>query len=209
MRNEQQARLQGAAAATQATRGGFHYLRPHDASHRPVRSFSTGGQFPSFLNWKATGDGVAFDAQTANSRVPYWIIQEIGTGQSARVRRGGESVGRGRPSREDAMVNSPSVPSQRGRLIPGSLAFGTREGGTYTPPGAGTGQQLYLRSRLKGAPVLRGSSGPAPEGAHQLVIKREIEGQHFVQKGGEQGFRVYRRSVLAAARQAFTGRSRP
>lgn len=205
LRNEKQSRQQAAAAATQATRGGFEYLRPHDASRRPGRSFSTGGQFPSFLSWKATDDGVAFDAQAANRRVPYWIIQEIGTGQSARIRRGGETVSSGRPSRQDAMVNSPHVPSQLGRLIPRSLAWGTREGGTYTPPGAGAGQQLYLRSKLHG--------GRPPAGGQasrdQLVIRREIPGQHFVQEGGEEGFRVYRRSVLAAARQAFAGKSRP
>ena len=85
--------------------------------------------------------------------------------------------------------------SSTGRLIPASLAFGTAEGGNFTPAGAARGQQLYLRSRLKNAPALR----------HPLVITREIEGQHFVQKGGEAGFRQYRTSVLAAARQAFAG----
>jgi hypothetical protein len=36
-----------------------------------------------------------------------------------------------------------------------------------------------------------------------MVIKREIQGQHFVQKGGTTAFREYSTSVRAAARQAF------
>lgn len=195
LRSEHIARDQAAATATAATQKGFTYKRPFDASKRPGRTFTTGGRFPTFLEWRATADRVAFDAQQANSRVPYWIIQEIGTGESARIREAGETVRRGRPSREEASVRSPRIPSQRGRLIPGSLAFGTAEGGNFTPAGAARGEQLYLRSRLKNAPVQR----------RPLVITREIEGQHFVQKGGEAGFRQYRTSVLAAARQAFAG----
>lgn len=203
VRNEKAARRQAAQDATRATQAAWRYKRPHDAARRRGRSFSTGGRFPSFLEWKDTGSSVAFDAQLANRRVPYWIIQEIGTGESARIRRGGETVPRGRPTREEASVRSPSIPSQRGRVIPPSLAFGTREGGTYTPPGAATGQQLYLRKRLSGG-NLSFLNEPSSQG-HQLVISREIEGQHFVQRGGTQGFRQYRTSVLAAARQAFAG----
>jgi hypothetical protein len=203
VRNEKVARRQAAAAATKATQAAWKYRRPFDASKRRGRSFSTGGRFPSFLAWKDTGDGVAFDARAANRRVPYWIIQEIGTGESARVRRGGETVRRGRPTREEASVSSPSVPSQRGRVISSTLGFGTREGGSYTPPGAATGQQLYLRKRLSGG-NLSFLNQPSSQ-RHQLVISREIEGQHFVRKGGQEGFHEYRRSVLAAARQAFAG----
>jgi hypothetical protein len=205
LRNEKQARQRAAQFATQETQDAFRYLRPHDATRRPGRSFSTGGRFPSFLRWKATAEGVAFDAQQANRQVPYWIIQEIGTGQSARIRRAGESVSQGRPTREEAAVRSPRIPSQRGRLISPGLAFGTREGGTYTPPGAATGQQLYLRSRLSGSNLSFVDQGRRQQ-QHQLVIRREIEGQHFVQKGGKEGFRQYRTSVLAAARQAFAGK---
>jgi hypothetical protein len=203
VRNEKMARRQAAAEATKATQASWHYKRPADAAPRRGRSFSTGGQFPTFLEWRDNGSTVAFDAQLANRRVPYWIIQEIGTGESARIRRGGESVQRGRPTREEAAVRSPRIPSQIGRVIPSSLAFGTREGGTYTPPGAATGQQLYLRKRLSGG-NLSFINEPSSQ-RHLLVISREIEGQHFVQKGGTQGFRQYRTSVLAAARQAFAG----
>lgn len=196
VRNERQAREQAAAVATNVTQASFTYKRPADAARRRGRSFTTGGRFPSFLEWTVTADRVAFDARKANSRVPYWIIQEIGTGQSARIRKAGETVQRGRPTREEASVRSPRIPSQVGRLIPANLAFGTAEGGNFTPAGAARGQQLYLRSRLKGAPVQRDRA---------LVITREIEGQHFVQKGGQAGFRQYRTSVLAAARQAFAG----
>jgi hypothetical protein len=200
---EQVARRQAAQTATSATQAGFTYKRPANASRRRGRSFSTGGQFPSFLEWKLTETGVGFDAKGANRRVPYWIIQEIGTGESARVRHGGEKVRRGRPTREEASVSSPRIPSQRGRVIPSSLAFGTSEGGTYTPPGAAAGQQLYLRKRLSGPNLSVINQHPSQQ--HQLVISREIQGQHMVRDGGQQGFRQYRTSVLAAARQAFAG----
>lgn len=191
--DERDARVAAAKTATQVTQSSFHYKRVADAPPRAGRR-STGGQFTSHLNWVVTGDDVAFDQASADAQVPYWIIQEIGTGKSATLKQGGRKNPRGRPRAGATYVKT--VRSQRGRLIPSSLVFATSAGGQYSPPGAGGGQQLYLRSMIKGAPVRR----------RAMVITREIEGQHFVQKGGQAGFRQYKPTVLAAARRAFQGR---
>lgn len=197
---EKSARKAAAAEATKVTQASFHYLRPPNAPRRPGRE-ATGGRFAQALRWVAqSGDDapVEFDLGQADHRVPYWIIQEIGTGESATLRRGGASNPRGRPTTGATYVRT--VKAQRGRAIPFSLAFGTGPRGAYSPPGAASGQQLYLRAMLRNAPL--GMSYQS----RQMHITREIEGQHFVRKGGEQGFREYRTSVLAAARRTFAGR---
>lgn len=195
LQDELAARQDAAKVATATTQGGFHYKRVADAPPRAGRR-STGGQFTSNLQWVVTGDAVAFDQAAADSKVPYWIIQEIGTGKSATLKQGGQKNPRGRPRAGATYVKT--VRSQRGRLIPSSLVFASGPGGQYTPPGAGGGQQLYLRSRIKGVPARRGP----------MVISREIEGQHFVREGSQAGFRQYRPTVLAAARRAFQGHRR-
>lgn len=193
LRDERDARVAAAQVATQTTQSSFHYKRVADAPPRAGRR-SSNGKFTSHLNWVADANNVTFDQAQADSQVPYWIIQEIGTGRSATLKNGGQKNPRGRPRAGAAYVKT--VRSQRGRLIPSSLVFATGPGGQYVPPGAGGGQQLYLRSKIKGVPVRRGA----------MVISREIEGQHFVQKGGQAGFRQYKPTVLAAARRAFQGR---
>jgi hypothetical protein len=196
---EQQARHAAADLATRTTRSSFHYLRPANAPRRAGRS-STGGKMTSRLSWVARSGPdapVEFDINAADREAPHWIIQEIGTGESATIRRGGAKNPQGRPVRGADYVRT--VRAQRGRAIPASLAFGTGPRGTYTAAGDATGQQLYLRSKLKGAPI-----GPH-HARHAVYITKEIAAQHFVKKGAEEGFRQYRASVLAAARRAFAG----
>ncbi len=197
---EQRARKDAAQIATQTSRSNFRYLRPANAPKRPGRP-STGGKFADALKWEAkpgpTGM-VEFDLAHIDKRVRYWIILEIGTGQSATMRRADKPNPRGRPSAGATYVRT--VKSQVGRRISPNLAFGTGPRGTYTPFGAATGQQLYLRRQLKKAPV-----GPR-RAQNGVYISREVIGQHFVQKGGREGFRAYRTSVRAAARRAFAGR---
>jgi hypothetical protein len=198
---EQDARKVAAGVATQTTRNSFRYLRPANAPKRPGRE-STGGQFRDELRWVARSGPdapVEFDIRAADSKVPYWIIQEIGTGESATLRRGGAANPVGRPASGATYVRT--VRSQRGRLISIGLAFASGPRGVYSPPSAAHGQQLYLRSKLTGR-------FGRMRGVDQLVITKEIKGQHFVQKGGQEGFREYRTSVLAAARRAFDGRGR-
>lgn len=189
---EQKARLDAAALATQVTRQSFRYVRPV-APPRSGRS-STGGNFKSHLRWgankRATG-GVAFDVVGVDKAAPHWIIQEIGTGKSAKIadplRSASGAVSNVRITR--------SVPSQRGRRIRG-LVFATGPTGSYTPPGAARGQQLYLRSQVKGVPANN----------HTIRIRREIKGQHMVRRGGQAGFRQYQQQVMTAARRNFVNR---
>ena len=189
---ERAAAQQAAATATTVSRSNFRYLRPPAGAQRRGRE-STGGRFPDYLQWqvnRSTGQ-VELDLQRLETKAPHWIILEIGTGESAQMRVGGDTDGAGGSLGPRARLRT--VKSQRGRRIHPSLVFADGPGGQYTPPGAERGQQLFARSRVTGAPRQRLG----------IVIRREIEGQHFVKKGAEAGFREYRRSVLSAARQAF------
>lgn len=191
---ELQARRAAAALATRTTRAGFHYHRDL-APPRAGRS-STGGHMTDFLEWKLTRDGgVGFDLAAADRGAPHWIIQEVGTGKRATMRVGGTTNAPGRPAAGATKVRT--VPSQVGRRLRGGLVFAS--GGQYSPTGSGHREQIFWASQVKGV----------PRGAPSIVIKREIQGQHFVQKGGQSGFRQYRSSVLAAARQAFSQAGKP
>lgn len=190
-------RIAKAAAdeATRVTRESFRYKRPANAGKRRGRS-STGGHMRQALQWRPNGSGgVAFDINQANQDAPHWIIQEVGTNSRALVRQGGVSQGRGRPS--IAASNYVRVKSQVGRRISPRLAWGTGPRGQFVNPGDAAGQQLYLRSRLKG------KSGPK----RGMTIRREIEAQNFVQKGGQAGFRQYREQLLEKARREFADMS--
>jgi hypothetical protein len=180
---DEKARRSGAKAAAQTTRRSFRYAR-EVAPKRPGRS-STGGQLGTHLTWGLTRGGmVAFNVKKADTEAKHWIIQEIGTGQRATIQMG---IGKA------AIVRT--VPSQRGRPISGGLVFA--RGGRYSPPGAARDEQLFPVGDVRGVP--RGPRGG-------LRITREIKGQHFVQKGGREGFRVYRNEVLAAARRILRKR---
>ena len=189
---EKRAAAEAAQIATRTSRASFHYLRPPAGAQRPGRE-STGGRFPDYLEWEVDprSGQVELALQELETRAPHWIILEIGTGERAQMRVGGDTDGAGGSIGPRARLRT--IPTQRGRRIHPSLVFADGPGGKYSPPGAERGQQLFARSRVIGAPRRRLG----------IVIKREIEGQHFVQKGAEAGFRHYRQSVLAAARNAF------
>jgi hypothetical protein len=128
---------------------------------------------------------------------PHWIIQEIGTGKRATIQRHDTPNPVGRPRKGASHVRT--VKSQRGRRISAGLVFAS--GGNYSAPGARTGENLHWASRVQGVPM-RTRQNPRGQNA-AIRISKEIQGQHFVKKGGQAGFREYRGSVLAAARQAF------
>lgn len=189
---ERQAAQESAAIATATTRANFRYLRPPAGAQRRGRE-STGGRFSDFLEWevdRATGQ-VELDLQELETKAPHWIIMELGTGERGQMRVGGDTDGAGGQLGPRARLRT--VKSQRGRRIHPALVFADGPGGQYSPPGAERNQQLFARNRVIGAPRRRLG----------IVIKHEIKGQHFVKKGAEAGFRHYRRSVLAAAREAF------
>lgn len=190
---EQRARQMAARAATTSTRSNFKYRRESIAP-RPGRS-STGGQMKKHLLWKVDPAGVVeFDLAKADREVQHWIIQEIGTGERATIKRADQVNPLGRPKKGTTYVRT--VRSQKGRRIKGGLVFAS--GGRYSPPGSQRDEQLHLASRVSGVPAQVAG----------IRISKEIEGQHFVKKGGQHGFREYQQSVLAAARQAFKKGSR-
>lgn len=178
-----------ARIATQRTRSNFQYRRDAIAV-RPGRS-STGGKMRTHLKWAVRNGMVEFDVDHADRMVRHWIIQELGTNSRATIRRANDLNPIGRPRKGSTYVRT--VKSQKGRPINVGLVFAS--GGRYSPPGTRRDEQLQWASQVTGVPSRRRRA--------KMVIKKEIQGQHFVQKGGTTAFRVYEQSVLAAARQAF------
>lgn len=175
-----------ARTATTVTQTSFKRKRPIAP---PRRGRHGRGQMAKSASWRATrGGNVQFNYSGMNRDEPQWIIQEIGTGRRATLRQGSKPNPVGRPTAGATYVRT--VKSQIGRRISPSLVWASN--GRYVRPGAGRNQQLYLRRQVFGYPA---HGHPA-----SIRIKREIRGQHFVQKGGEAGFREFRTTVLAAAR---------
>jgi hypothetical protein len=131
----------------------------------------------------------------AGKKVPFWIVQEIGTATSAKIKRAAAP-----PAPSPSHVRT--VKAQHGRIIHRGLAFGTGPTGKWTQPGAAVGQNLHSIRNLEGVPPW--GIGRVP----RIVIQREIHGKRMVAQGGEAGFRQYYEEVLAAARQAFGGFAR-
>lgn len=183
---------QAAQTATRVSRDGFKYKRDIVPA-RPGRS-STGGQMRNALKWTVKDGGVEFDVAHADAEAPHWIIQEIGTGHNAVLRKPDTANPVGRP--KAGATYTRRVPSQIGRRLPGGLVFAS--GGVYSPTGSATHEQIHLVSTV----TARGG-GRVPRGIPAIKIRREIEPQHMVREGGTAGSRQYRTSVLAAARQAF------
>ena len=188
---ERSAANEAAEIATETSRQKFHYLRePISGLRRRGRS-STGGRFASHIKWERdTESGVQLNLQELDAEAPHWPLLELGTGKSARMRWGGDDDP-SNPRARAAQIKT--IPSQRGRRIHGSLVFADGPGGNYSPPGASRSQQLFYRDQIAGTPRYR----------REIRIRREIKGQHFIQKGAQAGFRHYRTKVLAAARQNF------
>lgn len=193
-RFERNSRIAAARKATTITRALVPAGRP-PAPPRAGRGHTQ--RLSKTIAWQVspTSAMVELNTHVIDKTNAYWIVQEIGTGQSATIKQGGSLNPVGRPRKGATYVRT--VRSQRGRVISSALVFATGPRGSYVPAGAATGQQLFLRSKVRGAP-----RGPA---RHPITITKEITGAHFVQRGATEGFRDYRTSVIAAARQAFAG----
>lgn len=154
------------------------------------------------IEWKPTRTGgVNLQVSRLDAEFKPWEVQEIGTGQKAVRHVGGTPNPRGRPAAGARYVRS--VRSQVGRRITPGLVFAS--GGKYSPPSDSTRtQQLHLRSEISDAPVR--FDPETRRSAPGIRIGREIEGQHFIQKGGQAGFREYKTGVLAAARSQLRKR---
>jgi len=199
---------QGEAAQTaqETSIGLAKAQRPDDA---PPRKGRNEPHIHDVLRWRPIRQGgstlgVGINLSELNNSVKHWIIQEIGSDERAVVRVAGRTNPVGRPSAGATYIRT--VKPQVGRRIRSSLVWATGPGGNYVRPGAGENQQLYLRKMIKFPKGVQGAAySDAFPGRSQpgIIIGKEIKPRHFVQKGGEAGFRVYRSSVLAAARSQF------
>lgn len=154
---------------------------------RPGRDYQS---IKDNIEWKHKNTvGVALDVQKLRSHSPHWIIQEIGTGERANMKSGGTPLPKGRP-RKDAPT-SVSVESQVGRRI-----WVIHDGTDTTIRFAKNTRKLKRRVGKRKKDQLPGNAS----------IGREIKGQHFIQAGAKEGFRVYRTSILSAARRSFPAR---
>lgn len=197
---ERSARLQAAQTATTTSRRNVKRIR----DLAPPRKGRYHG-LQDALQWQATKGGmVQLDMNRLNTNFKPWLVQEIGTGQSATEKLADKPNPIGRPAKGATYVKT--VKSQLGRRISPGLVFASR-GGHFQRPSAAlrnSGQQLYLRRQVTGAPARFDRATRRSEPG--IRISKEIKGQHFVQKGGREGFREYRNSVLAAARSQLRKR---
>ena len=181
-----QAQVEAAHAANQTSLRKLKRRRPI-ASPRPGRNDRS---IRNTLRWEPSGTGVKLNVNRLNAEAPHWIIQEIGTNETANVRTAGVKLPVGRPRK--GSTTSRHVKSQVGRRISRRLVWADQAGNfAQYQPGR---HQLELASKVSGVPYRRKT----------IVIGKEIEPQHFVRDGAKEGFRVYRQSVLAAARQTLT-----
>lgn len=180
--------------ATTRSRAQFR-SRLSGRAHVPARPDrpTTDGQFAQLIRWDrqagrpgamrgaaSAGDTfVAFQLEELEGRAPYWLIQEIGTGETATILDRGENR---------------SVKAQRGRLISPNLVWAD-VAGNYDVPRAPMGQQLRTLKDVKGLPMRMD--------LEEIRIKREIEGKHYIRAGGMQANREYRTTLLGLAESLF------
>lgn len=177
--------MQAAKVATDMSRNVFASSNMMKRPLAPPRQGrpTTDGTFRTLLVWDPdhANNSIVFDTQRIRSRAPYYLIQEIGTGQSARI------------------LNPPgtlTVPSQRGRLISANLLWATGPGASPAAPGrngAGALEQLYLVTDLNNA----------TRRSRRMRIRREIKGKHYLRDGGIEGFRVLSEGLKADAQRIF------
>lgn len=149
---------------------------------------TTSGAFASYLEWKRDGKGnIEFDVPGINSQAPYWLIQEIGTGQSARITNPTGQV---------------SVRSQRGRHIPMSLYWASGPGAATTRPTSGKQRQAGGIGFQQLYPI-SGVTGHSGASQRAGTIRREIKGKHYLRDGGREGFDVLRTQLFKHANKAF------
>jgi len=181
---ETAAQRQAAATATNVARASFKRKREL-APPRPGRSGQ--GNMTKGIQFSRVSPQQSFiqlRLGDLDKAAPHWIIQEIGTGQAANMMAADENGPR--------VSRAVTVKAQKGRVISSGLAWASQ--GRYVPPNSGGGtQNLFPRI---GPSYAKGT----------MRIRREIQGQHFIQKGADAGFREYQTTVLAAARRELRKR---
>lgn len=185
-REAQRAAREAAMRATSVSRERFlsRLSGRSTVAPRPGRP-TTQGTFADHIEWTPVADGHRVSAQVGRLQrvAPYWLIQEIGTGKSAKIASGGLGHLRGGQGRSGPRESgNVRVRSQAGRRIPSGLVWS----------GNSVGQDQIV-------------PGPAER---PITIRREIRGKHYLRTGGRAGFRRYEASMLNAAEKAFGRRRR-
>lgn len=170
----------------------WHSGRPNPPARKGRAT--TGGTFADLLIWNRKSNGmIEFDMAALRSRTPtntgnfsYALIQEIGTGQSARI-LGSQS-------------GAVAVPSQRGRRISPSLMWSDGGGGNSRP--------MTAKNRL--AAQKSGTFGmqnlfERPQGTFGRagLIRREIRGKHFIRDGGVVGWDLLQERLVKDFKRTF------
>lgn len=192
----QQAARKAAGEANRVSKQKAKPVRP-PAPPRAGRT-SPPGALAKAIDWHIDPTDDAFivlNQAAMDSTVKWWRVQEIGTGKSATVRKGGQPNPRGQVPK--AATFRVQVKSQRGRLLPGHLVFASRAGNAQRFSDRSKRQALVPRSVAK-------NSVNVP--VRLRTIKNEIEGKHFIRDGAREGFRDYRSDVIAAARATLAKR---
>jgi hypothetical protein len=155
-------------------------IGPRPTGTRPT----TQGTFASHIQWRpiAGGSRVGVAIGKLQNAAPYWLIQEIGTGNSAQVRTPGAAAqARGGQGRDGPRIKgNVSVKSQAGRRIPSGLVWS----------GNSPGRDQII-------------AGPWRQ---PITIRHEIEGKNYLRTGGRSGFAAYERGLDNAFDNAFKGR---
>lgn len=155
--------------------------------HAPARAsrFTTRGRLEEMIAWEAKGGLVSFDRNALDTEAWYWIILEVGSGESAVVHTlaGNEDI---------------AIPSQIGRELPRGYYWGNADG---SPAQYGGLHNLFPYA--EGASY-HGYASTANEYGEQLVIHREIHPKHFVRDGGIAGLDFLREGLTAEFRRLFT-----
>lgn len=175
-----------AQRATSASRSRFQTGRVgrHPVPSR-VRRRSTMGAFARHIRWDVRKDDaeghsyVAFQKEELQGVAPYWLIQEIGTGNSATVLDTGERK---------------SVKSQIGRRIAPTLVWADVDQNYQVPSGTRT-EQLMSYKDVKNVPLMMD--------LEPQFIKREIQPKGYIREGGFRANAEYQANLLDLARRTF------
>lgn len=174
-----------ARAATEASQARFQRKMSGRPTVDPRRGRpTTQGTFGSYLVWVPEKIGknhyARFQHEDLEAAAPYWLIQEIGTGNTARILDQGRGV---------------AVKSQRGREISPSLTFADATG-SYQRPSASRSRedQVVTLQQAKNVPIMP---------RRRIFIQKEIEPKGFIRKGGQVGLSQYRKDLRRLMKQAF------
>lgn len=201
-RDNQRIMKESAEIATGVSRDTFKRRstsRPHVQDSPGRNRPTTMGNFRRLIHWMhERHDGidlVQFQLARLEQDAPYWLIQEIGTGESGRILDdsmddGFVYKGSHRSSGTGGGSGITSVKSQVGREISTYLAWGSASG---RAPAPGKQGQLHYYRDVENAPFRD----------RAMVIGEEIQGKHYLRDGGRAGLANMSNNLMSLAQRTF------